>query len=101
MNDELPFGEKVENLYRKTEKVDRRGFFAKVGKVIIPTLGIIGLSLMPLSPRPAAADCANTCSGGCFETCRGCTGGCSGNCSGTCNRTCHDICADSCTVTAR
>ncbi|ABC78743.1 Cys-Xaa-Xaa-Xaa repeat radical SAM target protein [Syntrophus aciditrophicus] len=99
MDGEDSFRKKMETVYGKTEKVDRRGFFTTVGKAIIPTLGILGLSLMQLSPKPAAADCADTCSGGCSETCQGCTG-CTGSCAGECDRTCRDICANSCTVTA-
>lgn len=99
MSDETKFREKIKSLYDSGENVDRRGFFTTVGKAIIPTLGIIGLSLMPLSTRPAAADCSDTCSGGCADTCQGCFG-CTGSCAGECDRTCRDICANSCTVTA-
>lgn len=100
MNDETKFREKIKSLYGNGENVDRRGFFTTVGKTIIPTLGIIGLSLMQISPKPAAADCANACSGGCSGTCQGCFG-CTGSCAGECDRTCRDICANSCTVTAQ
>lgn len=69
------------------EKMDRREFF---GKMVLPTIGILGLSL-GLSGKAFAASCVNTCTGGCALSC-------SGGCQGDCYKTCRDICANSCTV---
>jgi len=68
-----------------TEKMDRRDFFVTAGKVIIPTLGIIGLSLA-IGGKVQAA----TCSGNCTGSCTGCKGGC-WSCVGTCQETCEGI----------
>jgi CXXX repeat radical SAM target protein len=99
MKDKTIPREDVESVAEKTEKMDRRGFFSTVGKAIIPTLGILGLSLTAFSTKANAA-CADTCTGGCSNSCKGCFS-CTGGCSGTCDRTCVGICADSCTVTSR
>ncbi len=80
----------VKSMLDQTEKIDRREFIATAGKVIIPTLGILGLSLMGFSGKAAAGSCEGTCASGCF--------GCTGGCAGECNTTCRDICANSCTV---
>lgn len=78
------------------EKIDRRDFMLKAGKVALPTLGILGLQLLA-GPSRVAAGCEDTCSGGCSTTCSGCFG-CTGSCAGECDKTCRDICANSCTV---
>jgi CXXX repeat radical SAM target protein len=64
-------------------KMDRRSFMVNTAKVIIPTLGILGLTLTQLSSKAFAASCQGSCSGGC---------------AGECKKTCRDICANSCTV---
>ena len=65
------------------DKMDRRSFMVNAAKVVIPTLGILGLTLSEFSGKALAA---------------GCQGSCSGGCAGGCNKTCRDICANSCTV---
>jgi CXXX repeat radical SAM target protein len=75
-------------------KINRRKFFINSAKMVIPTLGFLGLTLTVFSGKALAANCQGTCTGGCALSC---TGGCAGECS----RTCRDICANSCTVTAR
>ncbi|MDR3566093.1 MAG: Cys-Xaa-Xaa-Xaa repeat radical SAM target protein [Negativicutes bacterium] len=89
---------KKKTLFNETEKMDRRNFFVHSAKMVIPTLGILGLSLE--LPKIAEAACPDTCSGGCSNTCSGCFG-CTGSCAGECSKTCRDICANSCTVTSR
>ncbi len=81
----------VKSMLDQKEKIDRREFIATAGKVIIPTLGVLGLSLMGFSRKASAGSCEGTCSGGCALSC-------SGGCAGDCNSTCRDICANSCTV---
>lgn len=100
MNEEMPTREDGKILLGEKAKIDRRTFFVTVAKVVIPTLGILGLDLTGISTKVAAAACQGTCSGGCGNTCTGCFG-CTGSCSGECYRTCRDICANSCTVTSR
>ena len=67
----------------KDNKMNRRSFMVNTAKVVIPTLGIIGLTLAEFSKTAFAANCQ---------------GSCSGSCAGECKRTCRDICANSCTV---
>jgi CXXX repeat radical SAM target protein len=38
----------------KTENIDRRGFLSMAGKIVIPTLGIIGLTLAAVRMSAAA-----------------------------------------------
>ncbi len=90
MKDDAKSGKPLKSLLGNTEKIDRRDFMAAAGKIIIPTLGILGLSLMGLPRKAAAGSCEGTCASGCF--------GCTGGCAGECNTTCRDICANSCTV---
>ena len=68
----------------KTDGMDRREFFITVGKVIIPTLGLLGLSLVEFPSRVQAADrkdCSSTCTSSCVN---GCTTSCGANCSSSC-----------------
>ena len=75
--------------------MDRRGFFVNTGKMIIPTMGLLGLSLISLSGKAQAANsCHKSCSGGCGDTCSlncqsSCEGFCKGGCSGTCKSGCE------------
>ncbi len=71
----------AKSLLKETEKMNRRDFFAATGKVIIPTLGLLGLSLG--FSRSAQAGCDFTCSGGCTG-CEGVCGGCDGTCKNGC-----------------
>lgn len=70
---------------------NRREFLITSARVIIPTLGLIGLSLSGFKGR-ASADCKSICTGGCQGACTGCTGSCSGTCHWTCVDTCKDTC---------
>jgi CXXX repeat radical SAM target protein len=79
------------SLLNKTEKMDRRDFLVAAGKLVIPTLGMLGLSLSLGGKAQAACNnCQDTCrnvgcSGDCFSACSGtCSGSCSGTCSGGC-----------------
>ena len=83
-----------------TDRMDRRDFLSYTGKVVIPTLGILGLTLSAF-PLTAAAGCNSTCAGSCSVSCANrcdgsCKGGCSDNCGSTCVRTCADDCGSSC-----
>lgn len=77
----------------KQEGIDRREFFITAGKVIIPTLGLLGLSLTGLPQKVQAAvcpDCSNNCKDSCLTGCGGsCGTGCGGGCTGTCKGACE------------
>ncbi|MBP2666702.1 MAG: putative cytosolic protein [Firmicutes bacterium] len=68
---------------KEKDKMDRRSFMVNTAKIVIPTLGILGLTLSGFSQKAFAASCQGSCSGGC---------------AGECQKTCRDICANSCTV---
>ena len=75
--------------------MNRREFFVKSGKIIIPTIGLLGLSFSA-SPRTARAamSCGTSCSNGCGSSCdlncsSSCEGFCKGGCSGTCKSGCE------------
>ena len=71
----------------KESKMDRRDFFVKAAKLVIPTIGIMGLTLT-LFPKKAAA--VGSCQ---YRTClSACEGFCDGSCSGTCQNKCEGSC---------
>lgn len=70
------------------DKIDRRNFFVTAGKLVIPSLGILGLTLSDFGSS-VAADCSSMCSGECKGACTGCTGSCSGSCEWTCSSDCE------------
>lgn len=77
----------------KTEGLDRREFFITAGKMIIPTIGFLGLSLMEFPKRVQAAVCPD-CSNNCKNTClTGCGGSCGTGCGGTCKGSCETGCS--------
>ena len=63
----------------QAEKLDRRDFLKTCGKIIIPTIGILGLSLATASRAVAVKSCGGTCS----YACDGCRGTCETTCSGS------------------
>ena len=75
------------------DKMDRRDFFLKAGKLAIPTLGILGLSLTGFARKTEAAGCGTLCSGTCYGACTGCTGSCTSTCLGTCYGSCQNTCS--------
>ena len=85
---EMPPAEK-----RAEDKLARREFFLTAARVIIPTLGLMGLGLTAFSGRAAAADCSSLCTGGCQGACTGCTGSCTGTCHWACSDTCKNTCS--------
>jgi len=74
-------------------KKDRREFLITAARVIVPTLGLLGISLSMSGARALAADCNSICTGGCQGACTGCTGSCSGTCHWACSDTCKDTCS--------
>ena len=60
------------------QRMGRREFFLSAGKLIIPTLGVLGLSIA-LGGKGQAADCKATCASNCT---RNCVGSCTATCEG-------------------
>ena len=60
------------------QRMGRRDFFLSAGKLIIPTLGVLGLSIA-LGGKGQAADCKDTCVSNCT---RNCVGSCTATCEG-------------------
>ena len=59
------------------QRMGRRDFFVNAGKLMIPTLGLLGLSLVASAKAQAAGckDCASNCT-------RSCIGSCTATCEG-------------------
>jgi CXXX repeat radical SAM target protein len=74
------------------EKKNRREFLTTAVRVILPTLGLLGISFSGFKGT-AVADCSSICTGGCQGACTGCTGSCSGTCNWTCSDTCKNTCS--------
>lgn len=72
-----PIGEKEgdEMANDQDNRMGRRDFFVTAGKLVIPTLGILGLSLV-IGDKAQAAGCKNCASN--------CTRSCIGSCTATC-----------------
>ncbi len=82
----------AEPLPNEMEKMDRRNFIVTAGKMVIPTLAIIGLSLSGLTGRAQADGCSD-CNHNCKDSC---AYGCSGDCKGDCSSSCSGGCSSSC-----
>ncbi|MHC1758203.1 MAG: Cys-Xaa-Xaa-Xaa repeat radical SAM target protein [Negativicutes bacterium] len=83
------------------EKMDRREFLSASGKLILPTLGLIGLSIC-FPATTVAASCAYSCQGGCVNSCaRNCNSNCVGTCKATCGNGCGSACSFGCTGTCK
>lgn len=90
---------------KKNEELQsRREFFKKAAKGILPVLGAIALSNIPLHALAKETEdpetycdwgCTNACSGSCG---RACSYGCSGSCAGTCSGSCKGSCDRSCSI---
>ncbi|MDR3566075.1 MAG: Cys-Xaa-Xaa-Xaa repeat radical SAM target protein [Negativicutes bacterium] len=80
-------------MYRmKTDKMSRHEFFVTAGKMVIPTLAIVGLGLAGVAGKPPATVCA--CGGGCGSSC---SSGCGSSCSSGCGSACSGGCGNTCT----
>ena len=87
------------------ELLSRREFFKKAAKGVLPMLGAIALSSMPVVSQAAekaptsCAACNGTCSTGCDGGClHGCGGGCKGSCASTCRGGCELSCYHGCST---
>ena len=75
------------------DDMGRRDFFVATGKLIIPTLGVLGLSLSGFPRKVEAAQCNSTCASSCSLSC---SGRCDDSCVSNCGRACADGCGGSC-----
>lgn len=97
----------------KEPLINRRKFFAKASKKILPILGVVltGPSMFVGCSKDedtikvgcdgcmgtCTISCTKECSGGCYTSCRGvCIGGCSEGCKDECREGCLGTCADGC-----
>ena len=95
------------------EELNRRQFFKKAAKGLLPVIGAIALSQIPILGNAANHEgqketgCYYGCDGGCSVSCSSsCQGYCSGGCRGTCTGGstascggCRGACASSCSGT--
>ncbi|MDR3566088.1 MAG: Cys-Xaa-Xaa-Xaa repeat radical SAM target protein [Negativicutes bacterium] len=83
----------------ENEKMNRRGFLVAAGNLLLPTLGLIGLSLAAFPAKAeATCYCSGTCMGDCWAHCQNdcggsCRGGCEKSCTGSCGSTCRGSCS--------
>ena len=79
---------------KKNEELQsRREFFKKAAKAVLPIVGAVALSNLPLSSLATEKEdpetycdwgCTNSCSGSCGRSCSyGCDGSCAGSCDGS------------------
>lgn len=83
------------------ELQSRRDFFKKAAKAVLPIMGVIVLSQVPMLSRAKESEeemgCDWGCSGGCKGSCgRVCSYGCTNSCSGSCQGACKGYCQGSC-----
>lgn len=95
----------MEKKMNNEELQNRREFFKKAAKGVLPILGAIVLANIPnisqateKSPMGCTSGtCAGGCSGGCDSSCKfHCKGTCKGVCSDNCSTTCKAICRNAC-----
>ncbi|MBQ9467260.1 MAG: Cys-Xaa-Xaa-Xaa repeat radical SAM target protein [Muribaculaceae bacterium] len=85
----------MKNKANNEELQSRRQFFKRAAKGVLPILGAVVLSSMPLiSNATESCNCYGTCYGTCYGGCQGscgttCSGKCIGSCSGTCQTSCY------------
>ena len=100
---------------KEDELLNRRQFFKKAGKGVLPILGAIALSNIPILGNAINHEgeaelgcnlgCSNGCYNSCYTTCRlmcsgSCRGGCQGQCTGACARSCSGSCSGSCSYSS-
>ncbi|MDR3566070.1 MAG: Cys-Xaa-Xaa-Xaa repeat radical SAM target protein [Negativicutes bacterium] len=89
-------------LAKAETKMDRRVFFATAGKIIIPTLGILGVMPLGSFEGPPNTSGCPTCQGTCINACRrDCNSDCARTCSAECHSDCSKACATSCSGTCQ
>ena len=89
-------GRIMEKKNRKEEIQSRREFFKKAAKGILPVLGAVVLSSLPIVKTDAGWGSCKDCTGTCFGFCSiGCSSGCKDSCSSGCRGTCSQGCGSS------
>ena len=81
----------IDKKENEEELFNRRQFFKKAAKSVLPILGAIALSNVPLIGK--AMNHESSTEMGCNW---GCTYGCSGSCGGACSMSCQNTCSGSC-----
>lgn len=86
---------------KNDELMNRRRFFKKAAKGLLPMLGafVIGLSIMmsAMTSCDKCDGCEASCQDNCETTCSGgCSTGCSSTCKGECSTTCTGGCSTGC-----
>lgn len=82
--------------------INRRAFFKKTAKLLLPILAVgLGVNVphlaMAASSQKKCQDCASGCVVVCSETCkRKCKAYCKDNCYSNCNDTCKTKCVRTC-----
>lgn len=89
----------MSNKNSSEELQSRREFFKKAAKVVLPVVGAVVLSSLPILKSEAAStgcsygNCEGYCSGSCYGGCgNSCGGNCIGSCSGDCQMSCRGTC---------
>ncbi len=90
----------------KNEEIQsRREFFKKAAKSVLPIVGAMALTSVPIlgkaksekAPTGCNYGCQNSCYGACRDSCySGCKGSCDDGCQGSCKRLCQDNCYNGC-----
>lgn len=88
---------------KENELLSRRSFFRKVSQSMLPVVGAIILSNLPVSSNALTKesyDCNGQCAAICGGQCStGCGTGCTGTCEGSCKTSCNEGCATYCNGT--
>lgn len=82
---------------RNEELQSRREFFKKAAKGVLPILGVIALSQLPLKSNATSQHCpcsgtCTACVGGCMDACARSCKACSNGCSRGCHASCYTGC---------
>lgn len=88
------------------ELQSRREFFKSTAKKVLPIVGAIAISQIPLPSQAhegnVQKDCSSGCSGGCYTGCYySCQGTCEGGCQNSCDGSCTGDCSGSCSYGSR
>lgn len=82
---------------RNEEILSRRKFFKNVVNGVLPILGAVVLSQIPVVSNAHESKIEMGCNTGCRGGCRTlCEEGCSHSCNGSCKNSCDTRCNDSC-----
>ncbi len=80
----------------KKDLQSRRDFFKRAGQAVLPVVGVIAMSQIPMVSRAHEANAEMGCSG-CSGSCTGdCRGSCSTNCDSSCDGDCYNGCRSTC-----